>query len=132
MPSIFLPCGGVGTALARRLREDGCDVVTVGAGEAFVEIAAGEYAIDPGRGEDYRTLFEQLRGAGKSLAAIVHLWGLGAAAADPDPTAQDADCYGLILLARGLVDGGMTAPVRLEVVTSNVHEVTGEETLDPG
>ncbi|MCP4659516.1 MAG: amino acid adenylation domain-containing protein, partial [bacterium] len=42
--------GGVGTALARRLREDGCDVVTVGAGEAFVEIAAGEYAIDPGRG----------------------------------------------------------------------------------
>ncbi|MCP4554620.1 MAG: polyketide synthase, partial [Herbaspirillum sp.] len=124
--------GGVGTALARRLREDGCDVVTVGAGEAFAEIAAGEYAIDPGRGEDYRALFEQLRGAGKSLAAIVHLGGLGAAAADPDPTAQEAGSYGLILLARGLVDGGMTAPVRLEVVTSNVHEVTGEETLDPG
>ncbi|MFM7184138.1 MAG: SDR family NAD(P)-dependent oxidoreductase [Planctomycetota bacterium] len=82
--------GGIGSSLARRLRERGGRVVEVAAGESFSAAADGRYEVNPTRPEDFRRLMGEIldeprekegeRAAG--FRAVLHLWSLDAAPTD--------------------------------------------------
>ncbi|HVR95482.1 MAG TPA: acyltransferase domain-containing protein [Thermoanaerobaculia bacterium] len=123
---VFCDPEGLGDALAERLR----GAVRVLPGAAFAEVGPNTYEIDPARPGDYDAL---LAAVGKRLTAgVVHLWSAAPVGADePFERIQDRGFYSLLFLAQALGKRGLTAPVRIEVVTSQVQRVTGGEALVP-
>ncbi|HEX7240562.1 MAG TPA: condensation domain-containing protein, partial [Longimicrobiaceae bacterium] len=102
--------GSGGAALARRLEESGREVLTVEAGDAFVRRGARAYSLRPGSLDDCRALLRAVGVPGR----VVFLAG-------PD------DAPALDALARALAERGADAPARLDVVTRDAREVTGDE-----
>jgi amino acid adenylation domain-containing protein len=125
---------GVGERLARRLREEGGDVVLARPGEGF-GCEGGEYRLRPGRRSDWMTLLAALRDEGRLPGRVVHLWPL--VPQDEDSVLllreepQDLCFWSLLHLTRSLAELGCHEGVRIDVVTSGAQEVTGEETLFP-
>ncbi|HEY2943927.1 MAG TPA: SDR family oxidoreductase, partial [Vicinamibacteria bacterium] len=129
---VFLDSTGLGGKLVERLRAAGEDVVTVRIGSAFGGDPATGYRIDPGRIGDYASLWEDLRTRGKLPETVIHLWS-----SEPlDPVlpvrerfrrASELGFYSLLHLAATRPQG----PLRLQVVSTGLHEVIGGELLAP-
>jgi amino acid adenylation domain-containing protein/non-ribosomal peptide synthase protein (TIGR01720 family) len=131
---LFLDKGGLGERMAATLRERGAHVVCVMPGERYGRAAPDSYVIDPGQADDYRRLFEHLKGG--LPQRIVHLWGadrLEPAAIDEPGLrrCEDLCYYSLVSLAQALVGCDITEPLSLTVLTTQAHEVTGAEALCP-
>lgn len=64
---------------------------------------------------------------------VVHFWNLTAPDAQPpDPvTARGRSFHSLVFLAQALGERETAAPCRIAVVSNGLHQVTGEESLDP-
>jgi acyl transferase domain-containing protein len=119
---------GIGERLAAALAASGEAVSSVRArpGQAFADLGAGAYALDPGRPEDYGELLARLRDAPPDR--IVHLFSLGVSAA------QERGFYSLLALARALgalPSSGTGHRRHLAVVTDGLFEVAGGEPLLP-
>ncbi len=137
--------GGLGSALAERLRSAGCAVAVLRAGEQFAaagdEANAPEYGIHPGRPEDYAALLAALTARGEDLPTrIVHLWSLGS----PEPSGFERSLelgfHSLLLLARALggvlaarAASGLPVPPAMEavIVTHGLERVSAADALDP-
>ena len=122
--------------IEKRLEEKGQQVVIVKTGTQFERLSESEYTIQPGRREDYQSLLEELGAERRMPEVIAHLWGTEA---DDDglvnrerlARAQDLGFYSLLFLAQALGGQNLKESIHLGIVTSNVQEVTGEETLCP-
>jgi acyl transferase domain-containing protein len=134
---LFVDECGLGAALARRLEELGHEVLTAAAGEEFAQAGERSYVINPGRLEDYARLLGELQPQQETPLKVFHLWGVTPDAEDPraagefSASRQLLGFDSLLLLARAL---GAQAPARrfeVGVVTNNLHNVTGDEALDP-
>jgi phthiocerol/phenolphthiocerol synthesis type-I polyketide synthase E len=121
---MFADQGGVAAALAERLRAAGAHVALVEAAGGFERRDAARWRIDPMEAGDYRRLLEELAGDGPPPLQLVHLWGVDA------PTEAEQGIFSLMLLAQALGAGDRPG-VRLAIVTSGAHEVTGSEPLRP-
>ncbi len=130
---LFVDADGVeeslGAALAERLRADGHPVVEVRAGTER-SFEGDACVIRPGHPEDYDALLAA------SPAVAVHLWGLPPEASGPlsEETyerLQERGFYSLLFLAQALGRRSAGGRTRIVVVTSQVHRVTGRETLCP-
>jgi acyl transferase domain-containing protein/acyl carrier protein len=139
---VFVDDGGFGARLAQRLESAGDDVFTVRVGDEFEHAGQRAFVVNPRRPEDYLRLLDELRRQEKIPARVVHLWGLNASGARADialtpaqlEEAADATFDGggsLSSLAQALAACNVNAPLRVEVVTNNVHDITGEEALCP-
>jgi acyl transferase domain-containing protein/acyl carrier protein len=133
---IFVDDYGLGTQLARELEARGHEVVTVVPGEEFEILGPQSYAINALRRENYLRLFETLQASGTTPQRIIHLWSLNGAetaeACAVDETAtQLRGFHSLLLLAQALAAGTLAAPLRLEVISNNIHDITGAESLCP-
>jgi amino acid adenylation domain-containing protein len=131
---LFTDQGGFGERLARALRDRGANVTCVAAGDRYACTAPGAYVIDPRRADDYRRLFADL-GDGMPQR-ILHLWGTdagGPVGVDSSSLrrCEDLFYYSLVYLAQALGDRDAVDPLRLTVVTTQTHDVTGEEALCP-
>jgi len=111
---IFADAGRVGAEVAARLEKSGHQVTL---------------ASDPGGRSGYDALLRELRDSGALPQRIAHFGSLDAPAGDLR-AALDRGFHSLLLLAQALADLG-SPPVRIAVVTSGVHAVTGAETLVP-
>jgi len=133
----------LGTNLAGRLKTYG-SVITVSRGDRFSKVQEDHYIIDPACKEDYDLLVGDISTAGEFPNSIVHLWGLDAADTeqlDKDffNKCQDTGYYSLLFLAQALVKHDIAknfAAIKddadllcIEIVTDNIHAVTGEEKL---
>jgi non-ribosomal peptide synthase protein (TIGR01720 family) len=141
---IFADECGLGLRLAERLKAQGQTVTIVHAANEFRKIGADEYAISPARREHYDALLKSLREDGREFDVVTHLWSV---AQDSEQLISDEDFaqsqqrgfYSLLYLAQALGEQSLTRSpqdseekrVRLCVVTSNLHSVTGEETVRP-
>ncbi|MCP4659515.1 MAG: acyltransferase domain-containing protein, partial [bacterium] len=124
------PCG-LGSELARRLREAGGTVSTVRPGEGFRRLGEEDFCIAPGTPEDYATLVDEL---GTPPRCIVHLWSVGEADGGPAEALEHCRELGfdsLLALARALGRRQGEAPVALWVISDGLHDVTGQEALEP-
>ncbi|HVR95693.1 MAG TPA: beta-ketoacyl synthase N-terminal-like domain-containing protein [Thermoanaerobaculia bacterium] len=105
----------LGAALAARLEAGGGRVTRVLPDD-----------LDPRRPDGTKALFRRLKEEGALPSGIAHLWTLGEPAGD----IQDRGFYSLLWIAQALGEQE-PRPVHLAVVTSGLHEVTGDETLRP-
>jgi acyl transferase domain-containing protein len=129
---------GLADQVAERLRNLGQEVITVRAGRRFEQTGERAFTIDPQAPGDYAAMLAALPAKPQHIA---HFWNVtpDAQVADapiesgPDgfARAQAVGFYSLTFLAQALGKQQPDARCRLWVVTTNVHEVTGEEILLP-
>ncbi|MEL6494992.1 MAG: beta-ketoacyl synthase N-terminal-like domain-containing protein [Cyanobacteria bacterium J06623_7] len=115
--------------LKAKLKELGCDVTTVATESQFSQQNANAYKLNPHRYEDYVTLIDDLASEQKLPQKIIYLWTLS----DVEIFNRDSvrEFNSLVYLAQALTARQLNQPVQLAIITSNAHEVTGIENLDP-
>jgi acyl transferase domain-containing protein/acyl carrier protein len=131
---VFIDSYGIGDRLAQQLSLAGQDVITVAMGESLSELDYRALAIHPQKLEDYHALLEDLSLRELKPDFVVHLWGI--TLAQKSEIAAFEECqgqgfYSLLFLTQALEKQKITTPVRMMVVTNNLHDVVGEETVNP-
>ncbi|HEX2269471.1 MAG TPA: SDR family NAD(P)-dependent oxidoreductase, partial [Pyrinomonadaceae bacterium] len=129
---LFIREDGVSARLHELLVEAGCEVVTVQDGDSFSKTYDNAYTLNPARPNDYNELVAQLLAAGQPPAACVHLWNTAPGETDDIENTRshfNRGFYSLVYLAQALSKNGFFEPLKLLVVASELHEVTGAETL---
>ncbi|MFN6562985.1 MAG: SDR family oxidoreductase [Nostoc sp. ChiSLP01] len=142
---IFVDNYGVGVEIGQRLKEQNQDVIFVRVGDKFAKLDDSNYVINPQQRDDYDTLFQALQehnliNEGRKIA---HFWSvtpndiLPSQELNPQTQYQFfEDCQNLgfdsmLFLAQALAKQNIIEPIKLMVVTSNLHDVTGSENLCP-
>jgi acyl transferase domain-containing protein len=130
---IFDDGGAIGLGIAERLRAHG-RVVTVRSGAEFAHAATNDYTIDGSQPGHCDRLVQALEADGGCPDVLIHLWGLSGGASD-DHHEDDHGAAGLLginQLAQSVHRARATRdPFVLNVVTNQVHSVTGREHLSP-
>ncbi len=124
---------GVADALVREL--DVAQVAVAVPGDAFARSEDGRFKLRPGHAEDYEALLGELAG-GPRLARVLHLWNVAPTPPVPGDeaafrAAQELGFYSLIALVKALSRRPAAGALEIDVVTSGVQEVTGDEPLVP-
>ncbi|HEV2707210.1 MAG TPA: SDR family oxidoreductase [Pyrinomonadaceae bacterium] len=133
---LFADETGLASLVAQRLTDKGEEVFIVKAGERFGKVAERVYEINPRQRADYDALFAELRANAKTPEAILHAWGVSdepnaAATMDAFAASQAKGFYSLLFLMQAIGESLSGDALRLSVVTNNVQEVTGDESLSP-
>ena len=132
---IFADDYGVGERIARRLENDGHQIVIVRPGARFEHIAGNTYTIAPASRQDYDTLIQRAHQQEDPIGSIVYLWGVtGGDQCPPNEATQRLErsgLYGLLFLAQAVRERGLNANLRLCVVTDGAQSVTESESLCP-
>jgi acyl transferase domain-containing protein len=144
---VFIDTSGVGAEIAERLKQEGQDVIFVRVADKFAKLSDSTYVINPQQRDDYNALLQALQQQNWTPQGIAHFWSL-----TPNDTLSSQelgeqkqlqlryqffeDCqnlgfYSLLFLAQALAEQNIIEPIKLVVVTSNVHDVTGNENLCP-
>jgi acyl transferase domain-containing protein len=126
---------GVGRALTKQLEQAGQDVIAVQVGAHFERLAERMYMLDPRSADDYTVLVGELRSRDKLPSIVVHLWSLTPPSAQPGSAsfkqAQDRGYYSLLFLCHALETAPISAPLRIEVVSNQLHSITDAEVAYP-
>ncbi|HSK63572.1 MAG TPA: phosphopantetheine-binding protein, partial [Pyrinomonadaceae bacterium] len=110
---------GFGDAWANALERNGRNVTRLHAGSGFTREGPSSFTVSPARQEDYSALIDE---AGGPPEAVVHLWDL---------ENSDEGASGLLALASAIQDREDVKALPVWVVSAGVHDVSGEETLQP-
>src|SRR5215831_8058454 len=129
---------GLGSELARKLEQEGREVITVSTGARFSRLGADDYEICPRNKEDYEALIRGLITDDKLPSVIVHQWGV-TTPEDLESANETADealiqsqyrgFYSLLYLAQALAEQAPAETITIQVVTNNIHEVIGQEAV---
>jgi len=129
---VFEDESGVGRELTGRLQSAGSRVVTVRAAAAFREAGDGAFEINPTSRADYVTLVRRLRQQLPRPSAIAHCWMVGEAPPDaPDQYWDERGFFSLLYLAQALGEAGASSSLTIQVLTTGLHDVSGDEELTP-
>jgi acyl transferase domain-containing protein/acyl carrier protein len=133
---MFADEGHLASHLAARLREADHSVTRVVAGAKFVRKAEGDYLINPRCDEDYIALLRNLREEGRFPQRIAHLWDVHPVCSQTSGGKSSEEShllgfYSLLSLARALGEQAGKAHVRMDVLSSGLHSITGEEAFCP-
>ena len=133
---VFADEAGLGQLVARRLEAEGEEVFVVRAGDGFGKVSERVFEVGPNSRDDYDRLLGELRALGKTPEAILHMWNVtdepgAGVTAETFAASQSKGFDGLLALVQSLGEHMLTEALRLLVVTDNMQEVTGEETLAP-
>ena len=125
---------GGGTGFKEKLEARGAAVEVTRFGEQFRRRSDGSFEINPTRLDDYLSLFREIVGMLDSIN-IVHLGCLTSDGNHADQTGrndqQNFGFFSLLSIAQAIGELNISIPVRIGIITNRMHEVTGEETLDP-
>ena len=132
---LFLDECGLGAAMLKELDRRGMKVSAVKAGEQFTRLSDGLYSLNPGLRSDYDALINELRALDQIPRFVVHLWNVTSERTTPlkldeVDRAQSLGFFSLLFLTQALGDK-LARPARIAVVSNHLHDVTGEEPLDP-
>jgi acyl transferase domain-containing protein/thioesterase domain-containing protein/acyl carrier protein len=132
---VFMDECGLGSQLVTRLQQQNQDVITVTVGEQFTGDAQ-RYTLNPHQRNDYDTLLQELLVQNKIPKTIIHLWTVSPnnetkSGLEWLDKSQDLGFYSLLFLAQALGKQNITDTLKIEVVSTHLHAVTGEEKLCP-
>ena len=83
------------------------------------------FEINPASRDDCLKIFREIKSRGFSAIHIIHL---GCLAETPD---QDSGFFSLMSIAQAIGAQDISVPVKIGIISSGLHEVTGGETLNP-
>jgi acyl transferase domain-containing protein/acyl carrier protein len=134
---VFADRSDLGREIVAKLASgvDQSRLTLVHAGEGFERTPDG-YTIDPRRRADYLRLTQDLAEIGRAPDVVAHLWGVSdteGSDAEAAEAAQHRGFHSLVWLTQSIVArrGDSDRPVSIQIVTTNVHDVTGVEGLRP-
>ena len=127
---------GLGEQVAAQLKGSGAEVIRIQPGHQFARISENMFVINPSRPDDYIQLIRELRSTASLPANIGHLWS---ADRGREELANDADLvstldhgfYSLLFLVQALEAEEINDPMKLVMVTSSAHQVSGNDHLNP-
>ncbi len=133
---LFIDDVGLGTSLVRRLKQDGQHTVLVEAGNRYAEFDDLRFVINPGKSDEYVMLFDKLQELAMIPDRIIHLWNVsmndsldcGFAKIN---RALDLGLYSLLYTVKAMGTQRVGKEIQIQVVTANMHHITGEENLNP-
>ncbi|MBE7384658.1 MAG: SDR family NAD(P)-dependent oxidoreductase [Leptolyngbya sp. SIO1E4] len=133
---VFIDECGVGSQLVARLRTESQTMITVKIGAEFTHLSENLYVLNPGKSDDYDTLFKDLLIRQKLPEKIIHLWNITAVSKTESglagaKKAQETGFYSLLFLAQALGKQTLSKALQLIVVSNGLQSVTGEERLSP-
>ncbi|UCH96225.1 MAG: amino acid adenylation domain-containing protein, partial [Candidatus Aminicenantes bacterium] len=133
---IFVDSWGLGSRLLRQLEEIGSKVTAVRIGQQFQKSGDRVFTINPQCSSDYDKLFRELKKLRILPGKIVHLWGItGETGKEPGfdelDWLQDQGFYSLLNIVRAAGRQHITGEIGLEVLSDRLHNVTGDESIDP-
>jgi acyl transferase domain-containing protein/acyl carrier protein len=125
-----------GAALAARIADGGGKVVAVLPGSSFEATGPASYSLNPAYAGDYALLFESLLSRDLVPDHVLQLWSLGEDGGSRSSEeifnkAQALGYYPLLYLAQALLGQHTSHPIRITVVTEDLHDVSGAENLRP-
>lgn len=97
-------------------------------GQRFERRADGSFEIDPGSLDDYLEVFREIQGQRPAAIRVVHL---GCVAGPRDEHDQNLGFFSLLFITQAIAGLGISIPVTLGIISSQIHEVTGSENLNP-
>ncbi|MEH2283670.1 MAG: SDR family oxidoreductase [Nostoc sp.] len=134
---VFADNYGVGTEFTKRLEEHNQDAIAVRVGEQFSKLNDRMYVINPQQPDDYDALLQELQKQDFKPNAIAHLWSVTPNDALLNNKSglfedyQHLGFYSLLFLAQAIGKQDIWDSLKLMVVTSNIHDITGDENLCP-
>jgi acyl transferase domain-containing protein/acyl carrier protein len=129
---VFEDNHGIGADVVNRLRQQQNDVICIRQSEQYSRTGPLIYEINPRELSHYTRLFSELRDSKRQPDRILHFWNIGLA----DDTRTELELfddhqylgfYGLLYMARALIKLRTMKLVEIGVVSSGLHNVTGEE-----
>lgn len=133
---VFVDAHGLGKDIITRLEQQKHNPIAVVVGEKFAKLNDNAYVINPQRQDDYEALIQELRQLDRVPQAIAHLWNV--TSYDQSylsdryfENSQYLGFYSLLFLTQALNKQNITNPLQIISVTNNLHEVSGEESLNP-
>jgi amino acid adenylation domain-containing protein len=122
--------------IADRLEKGGHTVVVVNNGNRFERKDERAYTVNPGESGHYDDLFNELRELDVFPDKIVHCWGLtgtnhNRSAVESFEEFQYRGFYSLLYIVQAIGKQRSINPIRVTVLTDNLHEVVGGEPLCP-
>jgi amino acid adenylation domain-containing protein len=133
---VFLDDGGLGDRVVAELQTKVDSIVTVKTGDGFGKLGRGRYVINPSDRDDYVALTRALAADGAPPTDVVHMYSVRPESLEPMGEGDRKEdhllgFYSVLWFAQALDEAGLRSPLRLTVVTSGVHDVTGDENLSP-
>ncbi len=133
---IFNDGCGLGSRIIEELASFKQDVISVDVGEDYRKSSDRSYTINPQRREDYGALIADLRASKRLPHKILHLWSVSAPVAGEGTwlrleRTQNLGLHSLLFLAQALGEQDFTDKLEIEVISNNIHVVTGEEISCP-
>ncbi|WP_413206153.1 amino acid adenylation domain-containing protein [Rhodospirillum sp. A1_3_36] len=123
---------GDGSALERRLfdrlSEAGCDLALVTVGDRFGQ-DGNRFTVRPSSPEDFAALIATL--AARPLRMVLHLWSLSLPDDAGFDAAQEAGYVSLLHIGRALAALPSQQATTVAVITSQLHEVGGGDSIRP-
>ncbi|MGN9863925.1 beta-ketoacyl synthase N-terminal-like domain-containing protein [Bacillus swezeyi] len=130
---VFHDDTGFGGLLTEEMEQCGQKAVIVKKGLCFEKIDSRLYVINPASGRDYERLFASLVSSDLLPDRMIHLWGVSKeTCAEQRQNFQkynESGYYSLIFLAQAAAKQKRMNECKIFVVTSDIHEVTGEERI---
>ena len=133
---IFSDPYGVSDSLADRLLKEGEHLVRVGIGPHFLKESESSYQLNPGKEEDFVSLFQDLSAAGIQPDRIIHAWaitqGEGNSAENGALISKmDRFYYSLVYAIKAAQEHGGILGKQIQVLSSGLHGIIAKEESDP-
>ena len=126
---VFVDRFGVGSQLVNRLKKQDRDVITVKVAEEFTKFSEEVYGVNPQNLNDYDALLKELIALGKTPQNIAHLWSVDTRG--DLHMGEYLEFNSLLLFVQTLGKQKITDRLQIWVVSNQIQEVNGQETLDP-
>lgn len=121
-----------GDRLVQAIRRQGHETVIVTKDRQFKKINSGLYVINPADGTHYERLFSSLASDGLLPNCMMHLWSVSEQGESfkTFSTYSENGYYSLIFTAQAASNQKQMNECNMFVLTSGIHEVTGEEQIN--
>jgi acyl transferase domain-containing protein len=126
--------------LEEQLKKEDQEVIVVKQGETFAKKDEREFTLNPRQEGDYDVLFKTLHSMERFPQRILHLWVLASPSTSVENQPLDINgveqelgtgFYSLLNIAKVVGTFNVRAQLKIDVVTDNMQEVTGDEQLCP-
>ncbi|ARV58865.1 polyketide synthase [Nostocales cyanobacterium HT-58-2] len=133
---VFVDSCGLGNQIVNALQQQNYNVITLSTAQYYGKLNDNAYTINPQQPQDYQTFIQELQLLNKLPKVVVHLWSVtpekcSGSQANAFEYSQDLGFYSLLFLTQALSKYCISEPVKIWVVSNNLHTVTGQETICP-